>query len=68
MSASAKSIDKQVTAATVRITGKRWCSSCFTYHDASTMTPHRQVGGGVIYRCPRWLEARARHRAAMCPT
>lgn len=56
------SLESQVRAAAVRASGKRWCTSCFVHHDAETMTAFKGPRGGVIYRCPRWIEARKRHR------
>lgn len=59
-------LDMQVRDAAVKVTGKRWCVSCFTFHDADTMVPFKGPRGGVIYRCQRWIEARRRHREAAC--
>lgn len=57
----------QVTDATVRVTGKRWCTSCCVFHPADQMTPRKNSAGGVVYRCPKWFEAHAKRKApALC--
>lgn len=60
---SANMLEQQTRDAAVRVDGKRWCHSCGCYHPASEMTPFKQASGGVIYRCKKWVEARARRLA-----
>jgi hypothetical protein len=60
-------LDRQVTQGAVAASGKRWCVSCFTFHPADIMVPFKQPNGSVIYRCPRWIEARRRHKEQTCP-
>jgi len=59
---SANAIEQRARDAAVRTDGKRWCTGCGCYHQASAMKPFRGPNGGVIYRCQRWIEARERRR------
>jgi len=59
---SANAIEQRARDAAVQTDGKRWCTGCRCYHQASTMKPFRGPSGGVIYRCQTWIDARARRR------